>query len=485
MLSDYLLLECISRGSVADVYRARQNNGQYEVAVKIFRPVYAERETFRTHFLREAEKIGQFDHPHILPFIEYGEGEGLLYSVTPFVKSGTLDDLLKKVGGRFSAMQALPVVQQLCDAVQYAHEHDVMHGNIKPRNIFIANDGRILLADFGIVRSYADGQLALNKMEWGATQYAAPEQSLGLLRRAGDIYSLGAVFFRLLTGSPVFVGQTPVEVLLKHVRQQPPLARSLEPAISDVVDAVLQKALSKRSDDRYPTANELAHDFSAAVAFAPVASPVAREITMTTRPLTFDFPSPLSASAASIAMQATVPSMPVVTFQASPTSVIALPSDLIQQSAPQPSILPEQHGLTNSHYTKSSSATQMSLTPPGQPTADPLAHWSSEPVEWSPLPQTQSLVGTGHIPARVTGYLHDQLVVAPAQVREQPLADEQPRKKSRLLPILVVILLLLGLLAALLSSFFLPTPTRHGASLHTSPMVTPGLTGTFQTYRGG
>src|SRR5689334_22421033 len=163
LLSDYLLLECISRGNVADLYRAQQNDeSQYEVAVKIFRPGYAEREAFRAYFLHEAEKIGQFDHPHILPFIEYGEGEGLLYSVTPFVKSGTLDDLLRKVGGKFSAMQAQPIVQQLCAAVQHAHDQDVIHGNIKPRNVFVANDGRMLLADFGIVRGYADGQQALN-----------------------------------------------------------------------------------------------------------------------------------------------------------------------------------------------------------------------------------------------------------------------------------------------------------------------------------
>ncbi|HEX7733798.1 MAG TPA: serine/threonine-protein kinase, partial [Ktedonobacteraceae bacterium] len=307
MLSDYLLLECTSRGSVADVYRARQNDGQYEVAVKIFNPTYAGRETFREYFLREAEKIGQFDHPHILPFIEYGEGKGLLYSVTPFVKSGTLDELLKRVGGKFSAMQAQPIVQQLCDAVQYAHDHEAIHGNIKPRNVFVANDGRMLLADFGITRGYADGQQTFNKMEWGATQYAAPEQSLGLLRRSSDIYALGAVFFRLLTGAPVFVGQTPVEVLLKHVRQEPPLVRSLVPDVSDAVDEVLQKALSKRSEDRYITAMELSQAFAAAVAVAPVASPVARSVNLATHPLSFDPQMSFPTTAFSIATQPTAP----------------------------------------------------------------------------------------------------------------------------------------------------------------------------------
>src|SRR5215467_2569590 len=155
LLSEYVLLQCISKGGVADVYRARQtNDGDYEVAVKVFRTGYAQRESFREYFMTEAEKVGQFEHPNILPFLEFGEGEDLLYSVTPLVTTGTLDDLLKRVGGRLTAMQALPIMQQLCSAVQYAHEHDVIHGNIKPTNIFVAADGRILLSDFGIVRGY-------------------------------------------------------------------------------------------------------------------------------------------------------------------------------------------------------------------------------------------------------------------------------------------------------------------------------------------
>ena len=120
----------------------------------------------------EAEKIGQFDHPNILPFLEFGEGEGLLYTVTPFVVPGTLEDLLARVGGKFSAMQALPIMQQLCSAVQYAHGHDVIHGNIKPTNVFVAADGRMLLSDFGIACGYDDSQQSLTRVGWGSAEYA-------------------------------------------------------------------------------------------------------------------------------------------------------------------------------------------------------------------------------------------------------------------------------------------------------------------------
>ncbi len=284
ILSEYFLLKCISKGGAADVYRGhRQAEGGYEVAVKVFRPGYAQRKSFRDYFMTEAEKIGQLDHPNILPFLEFGEGEGLLYTVTPFVPTGTLTDLLERVGGKLSAMQALPIMQQLCGAVQYAHDHDVTHGNIKPTNIFIAADGRVLLSDFGIARGYDDSQQSLTRIGWGSAEYAAPEQSLGVLRRSSDIYTSGVLLFRLLTGQPPFTGQTPVEVLLKHVRQQPPSVRVLALNISNAVDEVLAKALQKRSSERFASAKEFSDALTAAVNFAPVASPVAKPVTVVRR----------------------------------------------------------------------------------------------------------------------------------------------------------------------------------------------------------
>src|SRR6266567_3495669 len=307
MLSDYLLLQCIGKGELADVYRARQNgDGNYEVAVKVYRSGYAQQESFRNYFMAEAEKIGQFDHPNILPFLEFGEGEGLLYVVTPFVAPGTLEDLLVRVGGRFSAMQALPIMQQLCSAVQYVHNHDVIHGNIKPTNVFVAADGRMLLSDFGIARRYDDGQQSPSRVGWESAEYAAPEQSLGVLRRASDIYALGVLLFRILTGQPPFTGQTPVEVLLKHVRQQSPSVRTLVPTISDAVDGVICMALQKRSDDRFASAEELSNAFLAAVTFAPVASPVA------TRPVVLPPPQPPSGQPLPVSAGAYLHSKPMV-----------------------------------------------------------------------------------------------------------------------------------------------------------------------------
>ena len=434
ILSEYLLLKCISKGGTADVYRARQQSGgNYEVAVKVFRPGYAQRKSFRDYFMAEADKIGQLDHPHILPFLEFGEGEGLLYTVTPFVPAGTLMDLLERVGGKLSTMQALPIMQQLCTAVQYAHDHDLIHGNIKPTNIFFPADGRVLLSDFGIARGFDDSQQSLTRVGWGSAEYAAPEQSLGVLRRSSDIYASGVLLFRMLAGQPPFTGQTPVEVLLKHVRQQPPPVRMFAPYISDAVNAVLAKAMQKRSDDRFSSARELNDALTAAVNFAPVASPVAKPVSVVHEPV-----STVPLSPPSLADPQTPP----------PAHMDFAPSNFLQEN--------DDFGAN-------------------------IFEWIG-PVEWSPLGNGQSLPS----PASAGEYLRSMpvaLAVPPTPVetiagenvavnlpqpdQPQKAANSSKTSKSLLnkfLPVLVVILLLLGLLAALLSSFLYHSEGTHSNS---------------------
>lgn len=487
------------------MYRGRQvGEGNYEVAVKVFRPGYAQREAFREYFMTEAEKIGQFEHPNILPFLEFGEGEGLLYTVTPFITSGTLDDLLKQVGGKFSAMQALPILQQLCNAIQYAHDHDVIHGNIKPSNVFVASDGRILLADFGIVRGYDDSQQSLTRVGWGSAEYAAPEQSLGVLRRASDIYALGVLLFRILTGYPPFVGQTPVEVLLKHVRQQTPSARSIDPGISDAVDSVMQMAMRKRSDDRFASAQEMSDALQAAVIFSPVASPVAQFVPPVTRQLkqsrTFAPSDPYTPAPSNVTMMTPPTNLPA------PPEQLATPASY---SAPLPPASPAAN--TNRTSPGSGSGARHFL----QDDDDAGTHlfWSAGPVEWSPIGNEQSV----SVPLTADDYLRSTPFtpeVPPAPVAPTPIPAPTPaastavaspekelpsapaqtsgdskdkgkqktwRKKA--LPALVVILLLIGLVGALLSSFLFQGPsakTGTGQQGQTGASATVG-TGTSPT----
>src|SRR6266566_4178249 len=467
MLSDYLLLQCISKGGLADVYRARQNgDGNYEVAVKVYRSGYAQEESFRNYFMVEAEKIGQFEHPNILPFLEFGEGEGLLYSVTPFVTTGALEDLLKRVGGKFSAMQALPIMQQLCSAVQYTHNHDVIHGNIKPTNVFVAVDGRMLLSDFGIAHRY-DGQQSPSRVGWESAEYAAPEQSLGALRRASDIYALGVLLFRILTGQPPFTGQTPVEVLLKHVRQQPSSVRTLVPTISDAVEGVICMALQKRSDDRFASAEELSNAFLAAVTFAPVASPVA------TRPVVLPPPQPPSGQPLPVSAPKNRQT-PVPAFNASASrensSLVSAIDEPTERIRPPMEIGGVGSDLAEKRKIKYlEEKTSMGKAP----------FWPVDPVEWSPIADA---VTPPHevnaVPLTAGAYLHSKPMVSKGQpsvpgsstAPEKADSNQSKRFNERLrkaLPVVVVILLLLGLLGALLSSFFFPS---GGPGAHVSPM---------------
>ncbi|MBV9711330.1 MAG: serine/threonine protein kinase [Ktedonobacteraceae bacterium] len=457
VLSDYLLVQCISKGGVADVYRAQQQSeGRREVAIKVFRPSYAERASFRDYFMLEAEKIGQFDHPNILPFLEYGEGEELLYVVTPLMTTGTLDDLLVRVGGRLPALQVLPIVQQLCSAIHYAHLHNVVHGNIKPADVFVAADGRMLLADFGIARGYDDSQQSLTRVGWGSAEYAAPEQSLGILNPSSDIYTLGVLLFRLLTGTLPFTGQTPIEVLLKHVRQSPPSARELVPTISENVERVLRTALQKRSEDRFASAEELGDAFLAAVTVAPVASPLSRPLGV---------PTPLFASS-STATNARTP-LPALNAQ----GVVNDPATPLPPSIASSSAL---------HSTPALEATSSSITMDGAGDSDVTEIrrknfleeddekdlgqlWQADPQEWSPLADPLSEAGLSEAPFTADEYLRSKPLISELSPSPSPPPESGSEQKStrkginRWLPVIVVVLLLLGLLISLLSALLFPT----------------------------
>ncbi len=532
ILSDYLLLQCISQGGIADVYRARQHGeGNHEVAAKVFRSSFAQHADFRDYFMTEAEKIGQIEHLHILPLLEFGEGEDLLYVVMPYVATGTLEGLLKRVGGKLSVMQALPIMQQLCSALQYAHNAGVIHGNLKLSNIFVAADSRILLSDFGIIRDYDDSQQSLTRVGWGSAEYAAPEQSLGVLKRSSDIYSLGVLLFRMLAGQPPFTGQTPVEVLLKHVRQAPPSIRTIVPSVSDAVDGVLQMALQKRADDRFASMEEFSNAFYAAVTVAPVASSVARPMSMmnpqtpqvrvpstaaeprTPIPAGFSAYMPESGNAGK-GMQTNNPMLvgsqnPIPPLAPSfPPQAQGMPriTKELSPSLPFESSFPDNGSVTNVPQQSSSNGSAENV--PQQPYFEPGVapgrqhYWSAEPVEWSPIGNLQNN-GTpkNDVPSHASTYLQDKADAKPAASAAAVASPAVPvpvptdmsvrsaletgqgaesvfaLRLRKLLPIIVVLLLLLGLLGALLSSVFFPSsgPGANSVPLHSAAGTTASV----------
>jgi serine/threonine protein kinase len=260
-LGAFHLIDRIGSGGMAEVYRARQLTAfGRDVAIKVIRPEFSEDETFRTRFLREAYAISRLSHPNILPLIQFGDENGLLYLVMPWVREGTLRDLLKRANGPLALEVAIPLFVPLCNAVQYAHEEGIIHRDIKPQNVLLQRGAHVLLTDFGIAHNLAaQTQITATGVGIGSVEYMAPEQAHGQSDARSDIYSLGVVLYQLLTGTVPFSGTAPLQVLLKHSAEPLPDLHRLNPSLPLAAIQIVQKALAKDPQQRFASAQALGH----------------------------------------------------------------------------------------------------------------------------------------------------------------------------------------------------------------------------------
>jgi len=257
-LGAYELIERIGEGGMAEVYRAKQLTAfSREVALKVIRPEYTGDEPFRRRFLREAHAISRLSHPNILPLIEFGEEKGTLYLVMPLVREGTLRDLLHQRQGPLELSEALSYFVPLCDAVQYAHQEDIIHRDIKPQNVLLQRNTHVLLADFGIARDRFDTHMTTTGVGLGSVEYMAPEQAEGRADAQSDIYSLGIVLFQMLTGVVPYSGSMPLEVLLKKASDPAPDPRRHNPHLPAAIADILQIALARDPRQRFETSGAL------------------------------------------------------------------------------------------------------------------------------------------------------------------------------------------------------------------------------------
>ncbi len=263
-LGGYELLERVGVGGMAEVYRARQIKAfGREVAVKIIKSGFAEDDLFRQRFLREAQSTARLTHPHILQLIELGQGgrDGeLLFLVMPYVRGGTLRNLLDRTGGPLPLHQTAQFFAQLCDAVHYAHNQGLVHRDIKPSNILLQSEQYLLLGDFGIALDTEDIRLTSTGLGMGTAEYMAPEQAKGLADFRSDLYSLGIVLFEMLTGKVPFVGRTAFDILFQHATAPVQPIQRVNPALPDSlagINRVIQRALAKDPGKRFQSAAEL------------------------------------------------------------------------------------------------------------------------------------------------------------------------------------------------------------------------------------
>lgn len=272
----YQLVEQLGGTGFAEVYRGAPAHGVgRDVVVKIVYPEFARQPGFLPNFRRIVEFSSQLvNHPHILPLIGSGEEQGYLFLVSPFVAGGTLRDWLQQ-GQRLSTTDAAPFFRQLCGALAYAHSRGIVHSNLKPSNVYLFEGRHVLVGDFGLLWDMAHLDMDHTGSGTEAVEYLAPEAFSGTTSPLTDIYGLGGLLFATLTGRPPFTGARLRDVYTAHLHQPAPHLSQVDPSLQPSVlalDAVTQRALAKRPEDRFGSALLLAQAIEEAVAHAPAAA---------------------------------------------------------------------------------------------------------------------------------------------------------------------------------------------------------------------
>ena len=259
---DYELLGEIGRGGQGVVYRAHQKSLNRTVALKVIGLGPWATEAHLKRFRREAEAAASLDHPFIVPIHEVGEREGCCYFSMNFVEGGQLDEVVRRAP--MSIRQAAELIAKLARTVQYAHEHGILHRDIKPGNILLDVKGEPHLTDFGLARLMeAEGTVTRTLEVMGTPSYMAPEQAAGettKFTKATDVYGLGAVFYQLLTGHPPFTGGTTFEIVRLVLDTEPRPPRLLNPKVDRDLSTICLKCLEKDPKRRYSSALALAED---------------------------------------------------------------------------------------------------------------------------------------------------------------------------------------------------------------------------------
>jgi serine/threonine protein kinase len=265
-LGRYRLTRLLGAGGFGEVYEADHQLLQQKRAIKLLLERYFHDPNQRERFLREARTLATLDHLNIAPVMEVGEEGDVLYLVMPFYHRGTLHDFLKQRTTPLPLIEVEHYLEQMCAAVGYAHTKHIAHLDLKPDNMLLHEDGRLVLSDFGLAHLIKQGRLeAGSSASWGTPHYMAPEQIRGEPEVRSDIYALGVILYQLLTNQRPFTGTTPEAVMMKHLLDAPPLLHIVSPAASAALEPVLRKVLEKKPEKRHATADKLLEDFRTAL----------------------------------------------------------------------------------------------------------------------------------------------------------------------------------------------------------------------------
>jgi serine/threonine protein kinase len=263
----------IGLGGMGKVYQALDPQHDRQVAIKALPQQYLTDLGFRARFEREARLIADLEHAAILPVYEFGEQDGQPYLVMQYMPNGSLADRLLR--GPLSLEECDRVLGRIAAALDYAHEQGIIHRDLKASNILFDQDDNAYLADFGIaLQPEATWQRDLAS---GTPAYMSPEQALRVatIDARSDVYALGVITYEMLAGELPFDGETPVSILLKHIHDPPPSLVARDPDLPGGLDAILQRALAKDPQERYPSAGEFAKAFQNALRQPETEAPAA------------------------------------------------------------------------------------------------------------------------------------------------------------------------------------------------------------------
>ena len=261
----YEIIRSIGEGGMANVYLGYDTILDRNVAIKILRGDLSSDEKFVRRFQREALSASSLAHPNIVEMYDVGEDDGIYYIVMEYVEGKTLKQLLKKRGS-LTLSEAIDIMLQLTDGMAHAHDSYIIHRDLKPQNIMIKDDGQIKITDFGIAMALNATQLTQTNSVMGSVHYLPPEQASGKGSTIkSDIYSMGIIFYELLTGSLPFKGDNAVEIALKHMRDPLPDVREDNPSIPQSIENVILKATAKNPKNRYDDARQMHEDLLTAL----------------------------------------------------------------------------------------------------------------------------------------------------------------------------------------------------------------------------
>jgi len=276
-IGGYELVAKLGQGGMGAVFKATQLSIGRTVALKILPPRLAKNKEYVARFFREARSAAKLNHPNIVQAIDAGEADGYDYFAMEFIEGRSVEHMLK-AGGALSEEQALEIVRDIGRALDYAHDANIIHRDIKPGNILLTTEGTAKLADLGLAREATSQATNLTQAGFaiGTPDYISPEQVRGETEIDGrsDVYSLGATLYEMLTGLPPFAGGSANEVMAKHLAEPTPNAHRADPEVSTSAARIASKAMAKEPGRRYQTAGEMVGDIERALAGGEVSAPV-------------------------------------------------------------------------------------------------------------------------------------------------------------------------------------------------------------------